>query len=289
MMDLRKATVIAASDLAECVRKGLREVWVSPNSLVTLSACEYARANELRFRHDRTNARELDPKTLLDSAESLAARQEMVGAGQKLWDRQYVDGSGGNISARLNDDYLICTPAFCSKRDLTLDCFALVNMKGDQVAGTNPRSSEILLHVEIYRAVPRARAIIHCHPPHVMAYAITGTIPAGSLTPEHEVFVGRPAMAAYETPGTREFAHTVLPYVQDHNTVLLRNHGMVCWADTVTHAEWIVEVMDTHCRTLLLASHLNAALSPIPDHKVRELLELKRELGLPDPRHGETD
>ncbi|MGH9616576.1 MAG: class II aldolase/adducin family protein [Acidobacteriaceae bacterium] len=66
--------------------------------------------------------------------------------------------------------------------------------------------------------------------------------------PEQEVFVGPVALAPYETPGTQAFAETVLPYVKNHNTILLTNHGVVCWADTVTHAEWYVEVVDTYCK-----------------------------------------
>ncbi|HYK87428.1 MAG TPA: class II aldolase/adducin family protein, partial [Acidobacteriota bacterium] len=180
----------------------------------------------------------------------------------------------------------ISTAALCSKADLTVDDFALVNLEGNQVAGTKPRSSEILLHIEIYRAVPTARAVVHCHPPHATAYALTGTVPPGCLVPEHEVLVGSVALAPYETPGTPEFARTVLPYVRDHNVIFLQNHGVVCWADSVTHAEWCVEVVDTYCRTIMLASHLDAPLVPIPNRKAGDLLEIKKKLGLPDARYG---
>jgi L-fuculose-phosphate aldolase len=91
-------------------------------------------------------------------------------------------------------------------------------------------------------------------------------------------------MAPYETPGTQAFAETVLPFVQDHNTILLQNHGVVCWSDTVTHAEWLVEVMDTCCKTYLLAKQIGKPLNVIPDSKIQEILALKRRLGLPDER-----
>ena len=103
---------------------------------------------------------------------------------------------------------------------------------------TKPRTSELLLHLEIYKAVPEAKAVVHCHPPHATAYAITGRVPPNLIIPEFEILVGKVAIAPYETPGTQAFAETVLPYVKQHNTMLLANHGIVCWADTVTHAEW---------------------------------------------------
>jgi L-fuculose-phosphate aldolase len=195
-----------------------------------------------------------------------------------------VDGNGGNISFRISRDYILCTPTMCSKADLTPAHISLVNFDNQRVSGSHAHTSEILLHLEIYNAVPEARAVIHCHPPHASAYAITGLIPPGEIIPEQEVFVGPVATAPYDTPGTKSFAETVLPFVRSHNTILLQNHGVVCWADTVTHAEWCVEVLDTYCRTILLASQLGKPIQRIPADKIPELLAIKQRLGLPDAR-----
>ncbi len=142
----------------------------------------------------------------------------------------------------------------------------------------------LLLHLEIYKAVPEAKAVVHCHPPHATAYAITGRVPPNLVIPEFEVFVGKVAISSYETPGTKAFAETVLPYVKEHNTVLLSNHGIVCWADTVTHAEWYAEVLETYCWTLMLAAQLGAPISRISDEQASDLLAIKKKLGLPDIR-----
>jgi len=218
------------------------------------------------------------------SPEALAIRKEIVTVGRKLWERQYVDGNGGNISARLTENTVICTPTMISKADLTTHDLCLVDLDGNQLAGSRRRSSEILLHLEIFKAVPQAGAVIHCHSPHATAYAITGRVPPGCFVAEHEVFIGPVALVRYETPGTKVCAESVLPYVHDHNTILLANHGVVCWGDTVTHAEWYVEVADTTCRILILASHLGASPARIPAAKVGDLLAMKNRLGLPDAR-----
>ncbi len=216
-------------------------------------------------------------------AEASLLKREIMRVGRKLWMRQYVDGSGGNISARLSPEDVICTPSFCGKGDLTLNDFAVVKLDGTQISGTKPPSSEILLHLEIYGAVPEAHAVIHCHPPHAMAYALTGSVPRGGLVPEYEVFIGEAALVPYETPGTPEFARLARPYLRGRNMLLLQNHGTVCWADTVTHAEWMVEVLDAYCRALILASHLNCGLTPIPGSKLKELRAIRKRLGLPCP------
>jgi L-fuculose-phosphate aldolase len=71
----------------------------------------------------------------------------------------------------------------------------------------------------------------------------------------------------------------VIPFVRDHNTILPANHGVVCWSDTVTHAEWLVEILDTYCRRWVIAGQIGRPLQPIPEEKLGEILELKRKGG----------
>jgi L-fuculose-phosphate aldolase len=224
------------------------------------------------------------PLEIFNSPEVNVLKEEILRVGRKLWERQYVDGNGGNISVRVSPHYVLCTPTLCSKGDLCREDLSLVDLDNYQICGDRPQTSEILLHLEIYKAVPAAKAVIHCHPPYATAHAVAGVIPQGNLVPEQEVFVGPVALAPYETPGTHAFAKTVLPYVRDHNTILLANHGIVCWADTVTHAEWYVEVVDTYCKTVMIASQLRSKLNEIPPEKIADLLAIKKRWGLPDPR-----
>lgn len=226
------------------------------------------------------------PLVVANSFEAEGLRAEIVRVGRKLWDRQYVDGNGGNISVRLGPKYLLCTPTLLSKADLIPADICLSDLDGKNLAGDRVLTSELLLHLEIYKANPRARAVVHCHPPYATAFALTGTVPPAGLIPECEVFVGPTVVSPYETPGTQAFAETVLPYVQDHNTILLKNHGVVCWADTVTHAEWQCEIIDTYCKTYLIAKQIGQPICVIPDDKIDDILRLKRRMGLPDARMG---
>lgn len=305
--DLSEQKVISARELETLAGKGVRELHVREGAIFTPSARDLVR--DLGFTV--TTAPRLaaaapsgtggsaygagggtvprasrEAEAAFRSPEAMAIRKEIVAAGHKLWKRGYVDGNGGNISCRLNERWVICTPTLLSKADLTVDDLGMVDMEGNQIAGARPRSSEILLHLEIMKVVPQARAVLHCHPPHATAYAITGLVPPPCIIPEQEVFVGTVALSPYETPGTQAFAETVLPYCRDHNTILLSNHGIVCWADTVTHAEWYAEVIDTYCHTLVIASHLGAPVTKIPTRKTADLLELKKKLGMPDARFG---
>jgi L-fuculose-phosphate aldolase len=224
------------------------------------------------------------PCAIFNSFESEALRDEIIRTGRKLWERQYVDGNGGNISCRIGRDYVLCTPTMISKRDMEPADICLSDFEGNIVGGNRLRTSELLLHLEIYRGNPRARAIVHCHPPYATAFSLTGTVPPVGLISEYEIFIGPAALARYETTGTQAFAETVLPFVQDHNTILLANHGVVCWSDTVTHAEWLVEILESYCKTCVIAQQIGKPLHQIPDQKIQEILALKSRLGFPDAR-----
>jgi L-fuculose-phosphate aldolase len=249
---------------------------------VSEQAREVVQAVEEALRLPKSDGN--SPLAASNSFEAETLRAEILRVGRKLWERQYVDGNGGNISVRLGPKYVLCTPTMLSKGDMQPADICLADLEGNILAGDRLRTSELLLHLEIYKATPLARAVVHCHPPYTTAFAMTGTAPPTGLISEYEMFVGPMAVAPYETPGTQAFAETVIPFVEDHNTILLTNHGVVCWADTVTHAEWLVEIVDTYCKKYLLAKQVGEPLKFIPDSKIDEILAFKRRLGYPDAR-----
>ncbi|HVX67667.1 MAG TPA: class II aldolase/adducin family protein [Bryobacteraceae bacterium] len=287
-IQLADRKVIVLEDVEKALQSGATELVVREGAIFTPSARDLVAQKAIAVRSGASSAAspagDADALALYHSPEAEKIKAEIIAVGRKLWQRSYVDGNGGNISYRLGPNAVLCTPTMVSKADLTPDDLCLVDLEGNQLAGGRPRTSEILMHLEIYKSNPEAKSVVHCHPPHATAYAITGRVPPTCIIPEYEVLVGRIAVSPYETPGTPKFAQTVLPFVKQHNTVLLSNHGIVCWADTVTHAEWYVEVTDTYCWTLLIASQLGAPITQIPEEKAGDLLAIKKKLGLPDAR-----
>jgi L-fuculose-phosphate aldolase len=236
----------------------------------------------------RTNARTVtrpaaNPR-LFSTPEAKRIKKEICAVGHKLWLRQFVDGNGGNISYRIGPNEVICTPTMLSKYDLRARDLCMVDLDGNQIAGTLQATSEILLHLEIYKKVPEAKAAVHCHPQHATAYAITGLVPPTGIIPEYEIFIGKVAVAPYETPGTQAFAETVLPFVKEHNAILLGNHGVVTWADTPTLAEWHCEILETYCATLAHARQLGAPIALISEEKRKDLVSRRKRIGFPDQR-----
>jgi L-fuculose-phosphate aldolase len=250
---------------------------------------EVVEAFEDALRVPRPGGQRAESGSPLEASQSAVAhalRAEIIDVGRKLWERQYVDGNGGNISARIGAEYVLATPTMLSKADLEPADICLSDLNGKILAGDRTLTSELLLHLEIYKANPKARAVVHCHPPYATAFAIAGKVPPNGMIPEYEVFIGPAAVAPYETPGTQAFAETVLPFVHEHNTILLKNHGLVCWADTPTHAEWLCEIMDTYCKTYLIAKQMGEPLGEIPEAQIDDILRRKQWMGYPDARMG---
>lgn len=300
-LNLENKNVITARDFESLIRNGLSEITVKQGAVLTSSARELLQSADIKVTRvagsdeivpapgrgasvNTWSRGSRSPEAIFRSPEAMAIREEIVRVGHKLWKRGFVDGNGGNISYRLNDEYALCSPTLLSKGDLTVEDLCMVDMEGRQVAGKKIRTSEILLHLAIYKGVPKARSCVHAHPPHATAYAITGLVPPINVIPEAEIFVGVVAFSPYDTPGTTEIADRVVPLAKNHNTILLGNHGLICWADTPTHAEWCVEVVDSYCQVLILASQIGAPINKIPENKALELMKIKKSLDLPDPR-----
>ena len=223
---------------------------------------------------------------LFNSPEAQRIKEHIVSVSHRLWKREYVDGNGGNVSVRIGPNEVLCTPTLVSKGIMRVEDICMVDIEGAQIAGTAKRTSEIFLHLEIMKANPKARSCVHAHPPHATAFAITGAQVPPCMIPEMEVLVGTVAKAQYETPGTKAFAETVLPYCKDHNCILLQNHGVITWNEELEKAYWFMEIVDAYCRTVVIASHLGAPFTHIPNSKIGDLLKIKQTLGLPDERTG---
>jgi len=222
---------------------------------------------------------------LFTSPEAEKLKKEICDIGRRIWMREYCDGNGGNISARLGPDRFLVTPTGVSKGFMTPDMLSLVDGKGNQLAGTWKRSSEFTTHAAIYDTTPQAISVCHAHPCHAGAFAVKGLQPPPRLIPELEVFVGTVAVAEYKTPGTPEIAATIRPLAPNHQSIIMGNHGVICWGKSVEDAYFKMEITDAYCRTVILAQSLPGS-SSIPCEGMDDLISMKKKMGLPDDRYG---
>jgi L-fuculose-phosphate aldolase len=212
-----------------------------------------------------------------------ALRQAICDIGRRLYDRRLVAAWDGNISARLSDGRIVCSPTMICKGLLQPGELCVVDPSGQQISGPHPRTSELSLHLVIYRERSDVHAVVHAHPPHATAFAVTGTpIPNGILA-EVEVFLGVVPTVNYLLPGTTAFAESVAPYLDRTNTLLLANHGTVAFGPNLDRAWGQTEILDAYCKILVLARNLGPA-THFTSTQMQELFALKRRIGLDDPR-----
>jgi L-fuculose-phosphate aldolase len=210
-------------------------------------------------------------------------KQEICEIGDRIYKRGFAAANDGNITYRVGDNEVLCTPTMHCKGFLKPDDICLIDMKGNQLAGRKKRSSEALLHLEIMKARPDVKSVVHCHPPHATAFAVAREPIPQCVLPEVEVFLGDVPITKYETPGGPELAGTILPFVHKANVIILANHGTVSYGETVERAYWWTEILDAYCRILMLAKSLGG-IHHLSHQKSRELLDLKQKWGFTDPR-----
>lgn len=296
------ATVITAKDIEALIARGEDPNRLPADALLTPSAKDVLR--------DLANKRLAGPSSPVSTTASVfpkavsassspaeleafftspqmeELKEQICDIGRRMWQRAYVDGNGGNIAIRVADDLVLCTPTLVSKGFMKPADLCLVDLEGNQKAGRKKRTSEILMHLQIMKRQPRAKATVHCHPPYSTGFAVAGVEPPSCMIPEYEVFASV-AIAPYRTPGTPEMGKLVADLVDKHNTILMANHGVVSWShNDVEDAYFKMEILEAYCRTVLVAAQLGKPPLTMTPGQLKDLLAIKQNLGIPDPRHG---
>src|SRR5215207_9375698 len=210
-------------------------------------------------------------------------KEQMCDIGRRIWQKGFCAGNEGNHSYRIGPDRVLCTPTGISKGFLKPDDICTVDMEGKQVAGKRKRTSEILMHLAIYKARADVKAVIHSHPPHATAFAIADIELPTCIHPEAEVFLGPVKTAKYVTPGDTRLPESIKPYIKESNTILLGNHGVVCYGPDLEDAYYKLEIVDAYARILLLTKQLGS-VRPLDSSEMKDLLALKQKFGMYDPR-----
>ena len=207
-------------------------------------------------------------------------RADIVEAGRRLYARSYVASNDGNISARLDDRRLITTPKSVSKGFMTPDMMVIVDYDGKKLAGDREASTELPMHLEIYRNRPDARAVVHAHPPLATGFAVAGIPLTRAVLAEVITTLGSIPIAAYGTPSTAELPEAVRKYIKAHDAMLLANHGAVTCGPSVMAAYYKMETVEHFAKISLVARQLGGE-NLISREEVDRLQALRGFYGIP--------
>jgi L-fuculose-phosphate aldolase len=201
-------------------------------------------------------------------------REEIVRFGKLLHQTGLVAATDGNLSVRLENGNILCTPTLMSKGLMEPEDLVIVDSCGSKLNGARGVSSEIAMHVLIYRSRPDVGAVVHAHPPTATGYAAAGLALDRALCSEIIVTLGSVPLANYETPGTPELAEVLAPLVADHDAILMANHGVVTCGKDLLNAYMNMETVE-HFAKIALVTHLLGKQQTLSDQHVDKLREIR--------------
>lgn len=201
-------------------------------------------------------------------------RQEVCRIGKLLHERGYVAATDGNISVRLSQNRVLCTPTSMSKGMMQPEDLVVVDMGGQQTDGKRHPSTELGMHLQFYCMRPDIRAVVHAHPPTATGFAAAGISLEEPLVAEVVTAFGKIPLARYGMPGTQELANGLKPLVPKHDAILMAHHGVVTCGHDLLKAYMNMESVEHYAKIALVARQLGPT-HPLPVEEVRKLLEAR--------------
>ena len=215
-------------------------------------------------------------------ADESQLRADIVEVGRRLYARGYTASNDGNISARLDDRRLLMTPASVCKGFMNAQMMVITDMEGNKLAGERKPSSEMQMHLEVYRQRPEIQAVVHAHPPVATAFAVAGIPLDRAVLAEVVTTLGSVPIAEYATPSTKELPEAVRKYVKAHDGMLLANHGALTLGSDVFAAYYKMETIEHFANISLVARMLGGERLLSRDEVIR-LQGLRGRYGIAAP------
>jgi L-fuculose-phosphate aldolase len=215
------------------------------------------------------------------SAES-TLRADIVEVGRRMYARGYTASNDGNISVRLGPERLLMTPKSVCKGFMTPDMMCITDLEGRKLQGDRDPSSEMLMHLEVYRQRPDAQAVVHAHPPTATGFAVAGIPLDRAVLAEVLTTLGSIPIAEYATPSTRELPEAVRKYIKAHDGMLLANHGALTVGADLYGAYYKMETIE-HFAKISLVARLLGRENLLSREEVMRLQELRGSYGIQAP------
>lgn len=184
------------------------------------------------------------------------AKSMIIEIGRRMYEKGFVSANDGNISILVDENVLWTTPTMVSKGFMTEEMLVKVDLEGNRLEGEYEPSSELKMHLRVYRENPTVRAVTHAHPPYSTAFAIANIPLEEPFLAEAITNLGKVPVAPYATPGTQQVPDSITPYCKDHNAVLLQNHGALTWGSSALEAYYRLESLEFYAREMLLTKYI---------------------------------
>ena len=207
-----------------------------------------------------------------------SARRDIVEAGKRMYIRGFANGNDGNLSARISQNEIIATPTAVSKGFMREDELIKLDLEGNVLSGTLKPSSEIKLHLEIYKTTPDMAAVCHAHPPIATTFAAAGQPLDKAFLQESVVQLGIVPVAEYAAPGSDKLALEAAKFTKDYYACLLEAHGVVTWGQSVLQSLYRLESVEFTAQ-ITMYSQIMGFTRTLSHEQIDDLAEIRKNLG----------
>lgn len=209
-------------------------------------------------------------------------KKQICEIGKRIYMNGFVAANDGNISVRINEKEVLCTPTGVSKGYMTPDMICKVDIDGKTLAANAPYkpSSEVKMHLRVYKERPDIKSVVHAHPPYGTSYAIAGIPLDKDLMPEAVIYLGDVPIVPYGTPSTTEIPDEVSKFLDRYDAVLLENHGALTYGADLMSAYFKMESLEFFAKLTHLSSQIGVARE-IAKPQVDKLIQIRRNMNLP--------
>jgi len=208
------------------------------------------------------------------------AKSLILEVGRRMFERQYVAANDGNISVRTGENRIWVTPTGVSKGFMTEEMLVCVDLNGAVLEGDRKPSSEIKMHLRVYRENPKVGSVVHAHPVVATSFAAARIPLDAAILTESVMGLGVVPVAEYATPGTQAVPDSIAPYCREYNAVLLANHGALTWGEDAMQAYYRLETLECYATIMMNLGFLSRPACLLNRSQVEELLEIRRNLGV---------
>lgn len=208
-----------------------------------------------------------------------ALKNDIIQAGKRMYDRGYVASNDGNISARIDSEKVLITPTGVSKGFMKPEDLTIVDYNGKVLTGTKKPSSEVFMHLQVYKDRPDVNSVCHSHPPYATGFAVAGIPLDKCVLPEVVIALGSIPLIEYGTPGTEEFYKPVLKLLKDYDAFLLANHGALTVGKDVINAYHKMETLEHFAKIAFVAQQIGY-VNTLNKDQVQKLTDQRVKYGI---------
>ena len=222
----------------------------------------------------------MDKEKIMEYISDAQAKQMILEVGRRMYQGGFVAANDGNISCKVGDNEIWATPTGVSKGFMTEDMLVKLDLDGNVLEGTHKPSSEIKMHLRVFKENPKVQGVVHAHPLTATAFACAGISLEEPVLMEGVLSLGCVPLVHFALPGTEEVPEAVAPYCREYNAVLLANHGALTWGDNLMQAYYRMETTEYYAKILMMNNFILGKKTLLSQGQIDDIIKIRAGWGI---------